>query len=382
DVVVVGGGVSGVAAAIAAARDGASVCLLEREYSLGGLATLGLVWCYLPLCDGNGHQIMGSLAERFLKRSIQYGPGEIPVCWRTECVIGKRDTIRYELEFNPASFAISLDEEILQYDIQVLFGSLFCDVIKEDGNITAVIVETKSGRNAIKSSIVIDATGDADVCLHSGEETFSTKSNRLACWCGYINNGLYSRKEMQVPLFGSFPEGARPYDGVDVKDITEFMLDGRKLMIDYLLKESKDSYPIILPSIPQLRLSRHFVGNYELKANDQGIWFNDSVGLISDWLQSGIIYSLPFRSLRAVNTNNLLVAGRCISAESEVGDVIRSIPACVVSGEAVGTAAALSIKTKTMIPQLSIKSLQVQLERHGVINDKQFLSEKEVSYGR
>ena len=315
---------------------------------------------------------MGSLAERFLKRSIQYGPGEIPACWRTECDIGQRAAIRYELEFNPASFAISLDEEILQYDIQVLFGTLFCDVIKEDGNIAAVIVETKSGRNAIKSSIVIDATGDADVCLRSGEETISMKSNRLAYWCGFINDGLYSREEMQVPLFGFLPEGARPYDGIDVRDITKFMLDGRKLIIDRLLKESKDSYPIIIPSIPQLRLSRHFVGDYVLKANDQGIWFNDSVGLISDWLESGVIYSLPFRCLRAVNTNNLLVAGRCISAKSEVGDVIRSIPACAVSGEAVGTAAALSIKTKTRIPQLSIQSLQAQLERHGVINENIF----------
>ena len=73
DVVVVGGGIAGVSAAVSAAREGASVCLLEREYALGGLATLGLVWCYLPLDDGFGHQIMGSIAEELLKLSVADG---------------------------------------------------------------------------------------------------------------------------------------------------------------------------------------------------------------------------------------------------------------------------------------------------------------------
>ena len=74
DVVVCGGGVAGVAAALAAARHGARTCLLEKEYALGGLATLGLIVVYLPLCDGEGVQMSGGLAEELLHTALKYGP--------------------------------------------------------------------------------------------------------------------------------------------------------------------------------------------------------------------------------------------------------------------------------------------------------------------
>ena len=95
DVIVVGGGIAGVAAAIAASRNNSKVCIVEKECSLGGLATLGLVWCYLPLCDGKGRQVIGGLGEELLKNSIKYGPGKIPECWQRQSGIEERTKNSY-----------------------------------------------------------------------------------------------------------------------------------------------------------------------------------------------------------------------------------------------------------------------------------------------
>ena len=82
DIAVVGGGVAGIAAAVQSARFGMKTILVEKTALIGGLATSGLVNVFLPLCDGNGHQVSFGLCEEMLRRSIVYGPGEIPPGWK------------------------------------------------------------------------------------------------------------------------------------------------------------------------------------------------------------------------------------------------------------------------------------------------------------
>lgn len=82
DVIVCGGGIAGVSAALSASRNNAKVLLIEREYALGGLATLGLIAIYLPLCDGEGEKMSSGISEELLKLSLKYGPGEIPKVWK------------------------------------------------------------------------------------------------------------------------------------------------------------------------------------------------------------------------------------------------------------------------------------------------------------
>ena len=108
DVAVVGGGVAGIAAAIQSARSGKKTVLIEKTILLGGLATSGLVYIYLPLCDGNGHQATHGICEELLRNSIQYGPGEIPENWRQEKNAPERK--RLMCRFSPASFMLSLEE--------------------------------------------------------------------------------------------------------------------------------------------------------------------------------------------------------------------------------------------------------------------------------
>ena len=109
DVIVAGGGVTGVAAAVTAARRGAAVLLLEKSVNLGGLATSGLISWYEPLCDGRGRKLMGGMAEELLKLSIEYGFDNLPPKWGGSRADTKRNE-RYSTYFSPAIFSLALDE--------------------------------------------------------------------------------------------------------------------------------------------------------------------------------------------------------------------------------------------------------------------------------
>ena len=172
DVCVVGGGVAGVAAALAAAREGAKTCLIEKEYALGGLATLGLIVIYLPLCDGRGRQVISGISEELLKASIKYAPGNLPACWQSaEGDPEARKAARYRTNFEAAPFMIALEELLLDAGVTLMYDSRFCGVHRTGRHIDGVIVENKSGRMGVGARMVVDATGDADVCFAAGEKT-------------------------------------------------------------------------------------------------------------------------------------------------------------------------------------------------------------------
>ncbi|MBQ4050750.1 MAG: FAD-dependent oxidoreductase [Oscillospiraceae bacterium] len=122
DVVVAGGGVAGIAAALAAARNGAGkVLLIEKQFSLGGLATLGLVTIYLPLCDGEGHQVTFGMTEELLKLSIVHGAEDrYPDAWLDGEDSEKRKAQRYEVQYNAGVFSILAVQEILKAVVTIL----------------------------------------------------------------------------------------------------------------------------------------------------------------------------------------------------------------------------------------------------------------------
>ena len=159
DVVVVGGGLAGVSAAVAAARNGASVTLLEKSCVLGGLATLGHVCVYMPLDDGQGHRIHGGLVEELLRVCIRYGYNTIPDCWKDgdpvpSEAIGKR----YQSIFNIPACIMALDEYMKDEGVNVVFDTSFCAPIMEGDRCKGVIVENKSGRTAYLAKMVVDAS--------------------------------------------------------------------------------------------------------------------------------------------------------------------------------------------------------------------------------
>ena len=375
DVIICGGGVAGVAAAIAAARTSKKVLLVEREYALGGLATLGLICIYLPLCDGGGNKMSGGLAEDLLKLSLKYGPGAIPEAWTNpNSTAENRSKNRYRVVFNPASFIIAMEEELLKNGVELLYGSHISGVKVDNNNIKSIYIESKTGRQEIQGKTFIDATGDADICYYAKEETEDDNNNRKTGWYfSYDNKDLVLNK-LSDPVYTDIPEGSRLYSGVDMKDITQICIDGRKMILDDIFKkkkENKDIYPLIIPSFHGLRMTRRLKNDYYFTKNDNGIFFKDSIGMIGNWHRRTDLsttperYSLPVRIIET-KKENLYVAGRCVPADSEGQDLTRVIPTCVVTGEAAGTIAAYqAIHGK----KPSIEKLQEILKTNGVLMD-------------
>jgi hypothetical protein len=360
DVVVVGGGIAGVAAALAAARSGVSVCLVEKLYGLGGLATLGNVIVYLPLCDGRGRQVMAGITEELLRLSVEDVrlPNktarfeQIPACWQPGGDPEARRRVRYQVRFNPAALMLALEQRVLDAGVTLMYDTRFAAVRCADGRIDHVVVENKSGRQALAAGTVIDATGDADVCAAAGEPTESLDSNVLAGWFYSLAQGalrLHVLSKRYSP--NATREGADgPFFRGDVAEEVSAQLIGSRAMLRAKLAELRaknpdtDIQPIQVPTFPCFRMTRRLVGAYSLRADDAHRWFDDAVGLMSDWRKSGPVWSIPLRTLLATHTSNLAVAGRCMSADPSVWDVTRAIPVCGVTGEAAGVAAALAVQ--------------------------------------
>jgi len=374
EVLVVGGGIAGVAAAVAAARGGAKVGLVEKTCTLGGLATLANVVIYLPLCDGRGNQVIKGLGEELLKLSIRDGHDHIPECWLPGGKREERCHRRYRVRFNPASYALALEELLVKEGINIHYDTRFCDVRKRGRRIEGVLVENKDGRSALMAKMFVDASGDADVCARAGEETVSLRTNTLSGWYFYGAGPNVRLSQLHVPFDADgqvVPDGGRGYAGDRADDVTEFVLGTNELIRKDLGNRSGSSEepvrPLILPTIPSFRMTRRLKGQIELEREDDRNRFPDSVGMTGDWRRAGPVYYLPFRALVGVETNNLVTAGRCISAAS-AWDITRPIPTCVVTGQAAGAAAALAVALgQRRLADLDISTLQAHLKKQKVL---------------
>lgn len=386
DVVVAGGGIAGVAAAIAAARAGVSVCLLEKAATLGGLATLGNVIVYLPLCDGNGRQVIRGIAEELLKLSVadlrqddhQARFVGIPACWHPAGSVEERTRIRYQVEFNPAAYLLSLEKLVVDSGVKLLYDTRLCAVRREGNRISHLIIENKSGRSAIACRSVVDATGDADLCALAGEETESLDSNVLCGWFYHLDSrGLHLHALSNNFSPYALKEGAVGpfFRGDDGEQVTAQILGSRERIRQRLAQvrqqnPDEDIQVISPPAIACFRMTRRLVSSFSLGERHVHHWFEDTVGLTGDWRKRGPVYAIPLRALRGERNRNLLAAGRCISADTTAWDVTRAIPTCALTGEAAGAASALAVKhTAGDVHILPIDRLQEYLRsREGILD--------------
>lgn len=369
EVIVAGGGIAGIAAALAAARQGAKVALLEREYMLGGLATAGLIAIYLPLCDGMGNQASFGIAEELFHLSIRYGwEGSYPTAWLEGGSAEEKKQKRFEVRFNPQLFAIAAEQLLLDAGVSIHYGTTVCSVKVQQDKISHVIVENKSGRRAYRVKAVVDTTGDADICSMAGEKTaLFQQKNLLAAWYYYATNRGYDLKTMGV---ADVPEEektgevrqlvAKRFGGVKEEELSEMMLlSHAEILRDVLKKRESDPscFPVTMATIPQVRMTRRICSAYTLDTSEERISFPDSIGVIGNWKKRGPVYEIPFRCLYGIMVKNLITAGRSISVTDAMWDVTRVIPACAVTGEAAGTAAALSDCFETLDVGLLQKKL-------------------------
>lgn len=374
DVVVVGGGIAGMAAAIAASRNGARTLLVEKMFMLGGLATAGLITFYLPICDGRGHQVCFGLSEELLHLSEQDGSEiDCPPAWRDpNSSVEERAGKRYERRFNACVYAIRAEQQLLREGVTLAYGTTVCGVSLKDKRISHVILEDKGGRFAVgvKNSVV-DASGDSDVCVLAGAPTATfTEKNILAAWYYATEEGTNNLHLLGAADHIGSEKRVQTLDdsrflGLDGEELTKVTVRAHRFALeDFLRKGSvtKEHALTAIATTPQVRMSRRIVGGYELDLADEGREFADSVGLFPNWRKRGPIYELPLRSLYSEKVPNLLVAGRNLSNTDPMWDISRVIPVCAVSGEAAGTAAAMTGDLRS----LNVADLQAQLRSQGV----------------
>lgn len=371
DVIVCGGGVAGVSAALAASRNNARVLLIEREYMLGGLATLGLIAIYLPLCDGNGNKMSSGISEELLKLSFKYGPGDVPKAWLKNGTANERKKNRYLTKFNPSSFAIAMEEELIKNKVKILYGCHISGVELENNKIKSILVETKTGKKNIYGKTFVDATGDADICYFAGEKTVTDETNRKTGWYFSYDTKQLELNMLSDPLYDESVDEKYMYSGTDMESISQSLIDGRKMILNDVLNKRKlneNIYPLIIPAFHGLRMTRRFKGKFEFSADDnENQYFEDSIGMIGNWRKSGLRYSLPLRIIEGIKNKNLYIAGRCVSTDKSGWDVTRVIPSCAVTGEAAGTIAAYQSITGQ---KPNIEKLQKILVKNGVLLDK------------
>lgn len=171
DVIVVGGGVAGISAAVAASRKGAKTLLIEKSVILGGLATLGLISWYEPICDGTGKQMISGISEELIRLSVRESFDDLPVERGGKENSTRPNDIRYATHYSPTVFALLLTEYLEENGVTLRLDTLATYPDAEEGICKGILVETVGGREYFPAKFVIDATGDASVCHRAGVPT-------------------------------------------------------------------------------------------------------------------------------------------------------------------------------------------------------------------
>jgi hypothetical protein len=400
DVVVVGGGPAGVAAAIAAAREGADTILMERYGCLGGMATGGLVLMI------NQHPA-GQCQEWLDRLNKVNGAHDLS---KTK----EPGMLRHAVMVDPELLKCILNGMALDAGVKQLLHSWSTAAIVENNTIKGVIFESKSGRQAVMGKVIIDATGDGDIFAFAGAEFDASldkgyRSSDLAMVfrIGGVDFDKFAdfrtgqpekweilRSEaFKLAGFPLVPVAAQRKDVfwvnsfipgkscLKVEDLTQVEVTVRKAMIPVYsyYKENlpgfENSYIYDSESQTGTRGSRRLIGEYVLTGEEarSGKKFDDTVlifpqGVPLTWPVSSEPKNvgMPYRCLVPVKLEGLLAAGRCFSSDQAANTMFNVIPHCIQMGQAAGAAAALAVKNKVLPRKVDIKSLQKRLIAQGV----------------
>ena len=402
DVLVVGGGAAGIGASVAAARAGARSMLVERYGSLGGLATNGLIILLLTMDDGRGKQVIGGLCQELVDRlaarnachfppSDEWGlddPALIERYRRAGLVWGRGPhVVRYSVAYDPEEFKVESDQLLLEAGVDLRFHRWAVGVIRDGERITHVVFESKAGREAIACNAVIDTTGDADLAVLAGEKV---ESERVHPWLWFRTAGADRSLAEDAPDSRTYyrtvhesgylhPWGAaeridRDIDPTDPDDLAYAEVECRRLVraeLDRLRGETpgfEHAWIAQFANTLGITESRRLVGRYMLTREDMDQPpFDDTIATTGNWTKYGAIYHIPFRSICARETANLLVAGRCMSSDHRAHHSTKEIPPCFATGEAAGQAAALALQHGAAPVDVDVSSLQAKLRDAGAI---------------
>jgi hypothetical protein len=394
DVFVAGGGPAGVAAAVAAARQGARVFLAEQNTCLGGMGTAGMLPLFMAYSDGI-RNLAGKFGTELLQRLKKAG-GTGP---------DSDVTIRAEV------LKRIYDDLLLEAKVQFVFQADLIDVECDAGKVSAAILAGKSGLFAVKARVFLDCTGDGDLAARAGApfEKGDEHGNLMAgtlCslwadidWAAAHRGGrkndesrledafrdkIFSIEDRHLPgmvCVGRHTGGGNightfGVDSTDERSVTKALLWARKSLLEY-----ERYYKKYLTGFEQMELvatasqlgcreSRRILGDYVLCLEDfktQAV-FPDEIGRYNYAVDihaakpdavsykqyadafknlrygKGESYGIPYRCLVPRKLSNVLVAGRCVSTDRLMQSSIRVMPGCFITGQAIGTASAICAK--------------------------------------
>ena len=381
DVIVCGGGVAGVAAAVTAANNGNSVLLIEKSNILGGLATLGLINLFVPMCNGRGKQIIFGLCEKWVRLSAKHGYDTIPKEWKDGEPKESTET-RYIQRFSPDIFALQLTEEVVSSGADVLFDCIACEPVMEGNICKGILTESKSGTEYYACKMLIDVTGDCDVLRRGGVpvvagQNFFTyfgkmitlKSCEKAVESKNIHHAFTTISGGNINLFGdNQPDDVPKWSGLTVDEVTDYLLRNQSLLLEKLKATDRLSRDIThLPFMPQFRTTCHLDADYALKIEDAYKHFDDSICAINDFEHRDHLFEVPLRCITRKDYPNILTAGRSAAGVGYAWDVLRVIPPAIITGQAAAHTACLAIKDKVNVAEVNISLLQKKLEEDNIM---------------
>jgi hypothetical protein len=420
DVVVIGGGPAGMTAAAAAARSGRTTLLVERYGFLGGAGTMGGLSTFCGLhakVHGEHRQVIHGLADEILERLVKLDGLNQPHLTINDGILAQA--------FDISAYKLAADELVVDAGARLLFHATAVGVVMaDDATIDAVIIESKSGRAAVRGRVFIDASGDADVAAWAGVP-FEKAPHLLYPSLMFRINAVdvaaagpapwrtverlmeeaedagthtFPRKkpivrpqrnplEWRANLTQLSNADGTAIDGTDVDQLTRGELQGRRQSFDafdfikHRTPGFENSYIVDIAPQIGIRETRRVFGRYRLTEDDvlDCADFGDAIGVNGwpveahvagtvefRWQRAEHGYNqLPYRMLVPERVGNLLVAGRCASMTQGGQSSARVTGPCFAMGEAAGTAADLAIRDGVPVGDVPVDELQRRLELGG-----------------
>lgn len=395
DVVVVGGGCAGFAAAVAASRNGARTLVLEQFPFFGGTATASLMANIvgtrnqvepnrLQVCKGIGEELILRLLDcdgAMVTKNAYIAEGEKHT--------DTKGDLSYSYAFDTEKFKYVTLKMALEAGVDILFHVYFSDVMMDGNRVRGVIFEGKSGRQAVSAKVVIDASGDADVATRAGVPFWQTRHDEnkrlndslmlklhgfdkdvktVSCVCG---------EDMVV-----WGPKVLHHNGADTRELTQIEIEAHLGVYDFLESMKKTNPDLKNATLADsgclmgIRQTRFIEGEYQITGDDvlSGARFDDVIAIASNpvieyWGYRHFLkhegYDIPYRCLVPKGVDGLLVAGRCMSSDQIAYESWRAMAHVLCIGEAAGTAAALAARSDVLPRNVDIPALQAQLKKQG-----------------
>ncbi len=418
DVVVIGGGAAGIAAAVSAARNGAKTLLVEQRGFAGGTGAFMPIPAFAPYTDGI-HVVSKGIAFEILEKTLKESNKDLQ-----QMNGDNLDWVTIDTE----AYKRVCDELIQSNNVEVLFHTSCIRTLCEDGVINAIVIANKNGRSIVKGKVYIDATGDADLVYMAGSpvtygEGDSTVQPGTMCFVvsgidkektmEYINtydDPQFSRLVIEAQEKGDIPKGRKRVssfswvtnttasfnfghvygvDGTDAKSLTAGDIEGRQLAKIYtqFLKKYVPGFEnanlIHTGDQVGIRESRKIVADYNMRVDDfknktdfedeiaRNCYFidvhlpNQDSKMVMEYLPEGESHGIPYRCMIPINLKNLLVAGRTVGSDRLINSALRVMPNCFTIGQAAGVAAYLSAKDNKYCREIDVKKMQSLLVEQG-----------------